>query len=367
MQDKKKKSTGKPNLSVSKGIPQPPSVNPELLGKVRKKRKEYSVNEYVDGILGGNITLLSQAITLVESNKPEHFEFAQKIIEACLPYGEDSVRIGITGVPGAGKSTFIETLGKKVTAMNRKLAVLAIDPSSENSKGSILGDKTRMEALAGNSQAFIRPSPSAGSLGGVARKTRESIILCEAAGFNTIFVETVGVGQSETMVHSMVDFFLLLMIAGAGDELQGIKRGIMEMADAIIINKADGNNIHRAEMTKTEFQNALSLFPPSKSGWKPRVLTCSAIEVRGIGEIWNTITEQIELTKSNGFFSEKRKRQSVIRMHDFIMENLKSSFYNDPEISAILPGLEADLHAGKITSYAAAGEMLNKYYKKKKH
>lgn len=367
MQDKKKKDNEKTALSVSKGIPQPPSVNPELLSRVRKRKKEYSADQYIDGILEGNITFLSQAITLVESNKPEHFDLSQKIIEACLPHSEGSVRIGITGVPGAGKSTFIETLGKKVTAMKRKLAVLAIDPSSEKSQGSILGDKTRMESLAGDPRAFIRPSPSAGSLGGVARKTRESIILCEAAGFNTIFVETVGVGQSETMVHSMVDFFLLLMISGAGDELQGIKRGIMEMADAIIINKADGNNIHRAEVTKTEFQNALSLFPPNKSGWKPRVLTCSALEVKGINEIWETINEQIELTETNGFFSEKRKNQSVIRMHDAILERLKSSFYDDPEISVILPGLEADLHNGRITSYAAAAEMLNKYFKKKEH
>ncbi|MBS0012159.1 MAG: methylmalonyl Co-A mutase-associated GTPase MeaB [Bacteroidales bacterium] len=364
MQEKKKRK-GKTALSVSKGIPQPPSVNPVLQGRIRKKRKEYSVNEYMDGILAGNISLLSQAITLVESNKTEHFDLAQKIVEACLPYGRDSVRIGITGVPGAGKSTFIETLGKKVTAMNRKLAVLAIDPSSEKSHGSILGDKTRMESLAADPLAFIRPSPSAGSLGGVARKTRESIILCEAAGFNTIFVETVGVGQSETMVHSMVDFFLLLMISGAGDELQGIKRGIMEMADAILINKADGNNIHRAEMTKTEFRNALSLFPPNKSGWKPRVLTCSAIEVRGIDEVWNTIMEQVELTRANGFFIEKRKRQSVIRMHDTILETLKSSFYRHPEIVDMLPGLETRLYEGKITSYSAATEMLNKYFNKK--
>jgi len=363
----KKKSKGKSSLSVSKGVPQPPSVNPELLGRIRKKRKEYSAAEYIDGILGGNITLLSQAITLVESNKSEHFELAQEIVEACLPHSENSIRIGITGVPGAGKSTFIETLGKKVTALNRKLAVLAIDPSSEKSHGSILGDKTRMELLAGDPMAFIRPSPSAGSLGGVARKTRESIILCEAAGFNTIFVETVGVGQSETMVHSMVDFFLLLMISGAGDELQGIKRGIMEMADAIIINKADGNNIHRAEMTKREFQNALTLFPPSESGWKPRVLTCSALEIRGIDEIWNTVEEQIELTKRNGFFTGKRKKQSVIRMHDTICENLKSSFYNDQDISSMLPRLEAALYEGKITSYSAAGELLHKYFKKKEH
>lgn len=365
MQEKKKKRKGKSALSVSQGIPQPPSVNPELLGKARKKRRVYSAHEYIDGILSGNITLLSQAITLVESNKSDHFELARKIVEGCLPHSENSIRIGITGVPGAGKSTFIETLGKKVTAMDRKLAVLAIDPSSEKSRGSILGDKTRMEALAADPDAFIRPSPSAGSLGGVARKTRESIILCEAAGFNTIFVETVGVGQSETMVHSMVDFFLLLMISGAGDELQGIKRGIMEMADAIVINKADGSNVHRAEMTKTEFQNALSLFPPNQSGWKPKVLTCSALETRGIDEIWNTISEQVELTRSNGYFTSKRKQQSVIRMHDTIIENLKSSFYNDPGIGGMLPGLEADLRDGKITSYSAAGIMLNKYHKKK--
>lgn len=362
MQDKKR-SKSKSALSVSKGVPQPPSVNPDLLKRVKKKRKQYSQEEYVNGILEGNISILSQAITLVESNKPEHFELAQGIIEACLPHSEDSIRIGITGVPGAGKSTFIETLGKKVTAMNRKLAVLAIDPSSEKSRGSILGDKTRMESLAGDPLAFIRPSPSAGSLGGVARKTRESIILCEAAGFNTIFVETVGVGQSETMVHSMVDFFLLLMISGAGDELQGIKRGIMEMADALIINKADGSNIHRAEMTRTEFQNALTLFPPSESGWKPRVLTCSAIEVRGIDEIWKTINEQIELTKNNGYFREKRKKQSVIRMHDSIIENLKSSFYNDPGVSAMIRDIEADLYEGKITSYSAASELLKKYFR----
>ena len=367
MQDNKKKDTGKTSLSVNKGIPQPPAVNPQFTGKARKRKRSYSVSEYVDGILEGNISLLSQAITLVESNKEEHFDLSQKIVEGCLPHGTDSVRIGITGVPGAGKSTFIETLGKKITAMDRKLAVLAIDPSSEKSLGSILGDKTRMEALANDPRAFIRPSPSAGSLGGVARKTRESIILCEAAGFNTIFVETVGVGQSETMVHSMVDFFLLLMISGAGDELQGIKRGIMEMADTIVINKADANNIHRAELTKAEFQNALSLFPPSKSGWKPRVLTCSALEVRGINEIWDTISEQIELTKNNDFFYKKRKQQFVIRMHDTIIENLKSSFYNDPEIKKILPSLESDLYNGKITSYSAAAEMLNKYYKKKDH
>ncbi len=362
MQDNNKRKRGKTALSVNKGIAQPPVVNPELAWKIRRRRKIYTADEYVEGILSGNITILSQAITLVESNKQEHFDLAQEIIESCLPYSENSIRIGITGVPGAGKSTFIETLGKKVTALNRKLAVLAIDPSSEKSHGSILGDKTRMESLASDSHAFIRPSPSAGSLGGVARKTRESIILCEAAGFDTVFVETVGVGQSETMVHSMVDFFLLLMISGAGDELQGIKRGIMEMADAIIINKADGNNIHKAEMTRAEFQNALSLFPPNKSGWKPRVLTCSSLEIRGINEIWDTVIEQIDLTKANGCFTERRKSQSVVRMHDTIIEHLKSDFYNDPEIKNMLSVIEEDLLKGKITSYSAASEMLHKYF-----
>ncbi|MCF8223433.1 MAG: methylmalonyl Co-A mutase-associated GTPase MeaB [Bacteroidales bacterium] len=364
MEDKDRKKKDQSSLSVNRGVESPPSVNPALSGKTRKKRRQFSIDEYVEGILDGNISILSRAITLVESNRKEHFDLAQQIIEKCLPHSRDSIRIGITGVPGAGKSTFIETLGKKITAMNRKLAVLAIDPSSEKSHGSILGDKTRMETLAGDSLAFIRPSPSAGSLGGVARKTRESIILCEAAGFNTIFVETVGVGQSETLVHSMVDFFLLLMISGAGDELQGIKRGIMEMADAIIINKADGNNVHRAEMTKTEFQNALTLFPANPSGWKPRVLTCSSLEVKGINEIWSTINEQIDHTTKNGYFEEKRKKQSVYRMHDTIMQSLKASFYNNPEISKQMKLEEKQVLEGKITSYSAAAEMLNKYFGK---
>ena len=230
-------------LAVNKGIEQPPIVNPHFR-KVRRQRM--TTDQYMEGIRSGNITVLSQAITLVESLLPEHYAQAQEIIERCLPYSGGSVRIGITGVPGAGKSTFIEAIGDMVTGLGHKLSVLAIDPSSERSKGSILGDKTRMETLVHNPKVFIRPSPSAGSLGGVARKTRESVILCEAAGFDVIFIETVGVGQSETAVHSMVDLFLLLQIAGAGDELQGIKRGIMEMADMIAINKADGNNVQRA-------------------------------------------------------------------------------------------------------------------------
>ena len=260
-------------LNVNSGVAQPPSVNPYLTR--RKKRRALTSGEIVEGILRGDITMLSRAVTLVESMASEHQVLAQEVIEKCLPHSGNSRRIGITGVPGAGKSTSIDVFGLHVLKDGGKLAVLAIDPSSERTKGSILGDKTRMERLAVHPNAFVRPSPSAGSLGGVARKTRETIVLCEAAGFNNIFVETVGVGQSETAVHSMVDFFLLLQLAGTGDELQGIKRGIMEMADGIVINKADGDNIHRAQLAQAQFRSALHLFPPTASGWQPEVLTYS--------------------------------------------------------------------------------------------
>ena len=269
---------------------------------LRKKRKKYSVDEFVKGVLSGNRTILSQAITMVESALPEHYDTAQKIIEKCLPFSSRSVRIGITGAPGAGKSTFIESFGLHLADSGKKIAVLAIDPSSINTKGSILGDKTRMERLSVNKNAFIRPSPSAGTLGGVARKTRESIILCEAAGFDTILVETVGVGQSEIAARSMVDFFLLLMLAGAGDEIQGIKRGIIEMADTIVITKADGKNKIAAENARITFQNALNLFPATHSGWKPLVLTCSAYENLGIREIWNLITDYVSLHRKDRVF-----------------------------------------------------------------
>jgi LAO/AO transport system kinase len=327
-------------------------------------KKKYSVDEYVSGIMTGNRTILSQAITLLESSLPMHYDTAQLVIERCLPYSTNSIRIGITGVPGAGKSTFIETFGKLITSKGRKLAVLAIDPSSEQTRGSILGDKTRMENLSNDPNAFIRPSPAAGTLGGVARKTRETIILCEAAGFNTIIVETVGVGQSEIAVSSMVDFFLLLMLAGAGDELQGIKRGIMEMADTIAITKTDGINKLIAERTKVEFQTALHLFPPSSSGWRPNVLTCSSVENTGIEEIWDSITSYVRMTKSSGWFEERRKQQEVIRMHDTIIENLKSSFYSKEEIKLMSADLERQLYDGTITSYKAAWNMLNKYFNK---
>jgi LAO/AO transport system kinase len=293
---------------------------------------------------------------------PDHYETAQAIIEKCLPYSSKSVRIGITGVPGAGKSTFIEAFGLYITRQGRKLAVLTIDPSSEQTKGSILGDKTRMEKLSIHPDAFIRPSPTAGTLGGVARKTRETIILCEAAGFDTILIETVGVGQSETEVHTMVDFFLLLMLAGAGDELQGIKRGIMEMADHIAITKADGLNKIIADNTRISFQNALRLFPKKSSGWVPQVHTCSARENTGIKELWDIITEYMEFTHKSGYFETFRKEQAVIRMHNTIQEYLNNSFYNHDDVRAMLPQVERQLHEGDVTSYKAALKLLDKYF-----
>jgi LAO/AO transport system kinase len=349
-------------LNIQNGVNQPPSINPGVL--TGKKRKKYSVDEYVEGILSGNRTILSQAITLAESSLPAHYEIIQSIIEKCLPYSARSIRIGITGVPGAGKSTFIESFGLFIVEEGRKLAVLAIDPSSGKTKGSILGDKTRMQRLGNHPSAFIRPSPSAGTLGGVARKTRETIILCEAAGFDTVIVETVGVGQSETAVHSMVDFFLLLMLAGAGDELQGIKRGIIEMADAIAINKADGSNIQAAESAKILYQNTLRLFPVPPSGWRPEVLTCSALGNNGIRELWDKILNYVQYTVKSGWFEERRKQQAVIRMNDVIMEYLNNSFYNNIEIRNLIPEFESQLRQGRITSYKAALSLIDKYLKK---
>jgi LAO/AO transport system kinase len=346
-------------LSVSEGVVQPPSVNPALR---RIKPRQLSVDQYTDGILSGNRTILSRAITLVESNLPEHALQAQEIIENCLPHTGNSVRIGITGVPGAGKSTFIESFGNFVIIQGCKLAVLAIDPSSEKSKGSILGDKTRMETLSSNENAFIRPSPSAGSLGGVARKTRESILLCEAAGYNVIFVETVGVGQSETAVHSMVDFFLLLMLAGAGDELQGIKRGIMEMADMIAITKADGSNIDKARRACAEYRSALHLYPKSESGWEPRVLTCSALENKGINEIWENISAYNKLTQNNSFFKERRQQQARYWMFETINEQLRNSFYNNPEMKEKLSILEMKVLNDQISPFIAAQQILDAYF-----
>jgi len=350
-------------LTVNAGVEQPPLVNPDALDRIRRnKRKTLTAEEYAEGILKGNITILSQAITLVESLREEHQNIAQTIIEHCLPYSGKSMRIGITGVPGAGKSTFIEAFGKKITSWGHKLAVLAIDPSSERSKGSILGDKTRMIELSCDSNAFIRPSPSAGSLGGVARKTRETVILCEAAGFDTIFIETVGVGQSETAVHSMVDFFLLLMISGAGDELQGIKRGIMEMANMIVINKADGSNVTKAMQAQAQYQSALHLFPPAPSGWTPKALTTSSLEKTGMEEIWNSIKEYLDITKNNGFFNANRQEQTKFWMYETINEALQNSFYSNQHIQPLLKNYEKEVSADKISSFIAAKELLNKYF-----
>lgn len=354
-------------LTVNPGVDQPPSVNPEAMARLRQlRRPPLTLDQMEQGIAEGNITVLSQAITLLESSRPDHAEQAQALISRCLPRAGRSVRIGLTGVPGAGKSTFIEAMGTAITAMGHRLAVLAIDPSSERSHGSILGDKTRMERLSANPMAFIRPSPSAGSLGGVARKTRETIVLCEAAGFDVIFIETVGVGQSETAVHSMVDFFLLLMIAGAGDELQGIKRGIMEMADLIAINKADGSNLQRAKLARAEFQNALHLFPPQESGWTPQALTCSALNSEGLHEIWDMVQEHIAHTKGNGYFDLRRNRQAKYWMHEAINEALRHNFYNDPRIAAMLEQAESDVMESRLSSFVAAQQMLEAYYRQTK-
>jgi LAO/AO transport system kinase len=284
--EKKKQSA----LNEKVGISAPEIISSSAVEQIQKFRnKEFSSQELIDGVLSGTISDLSRAITLVESTNTNHLAKANEVINACVPYANKSVRIGITGVPGVGKSTFIEAFGKHLTSLGKKVAVLAVDPSSTISHGSILGDKTRMEELVKDPKAYIRPSASGETLGGVARKTRETITLCEAAGFDTILIETVGVGQSETAVHSMVDFFLLLNISGAGDELQGIKRGIMEMADAIVINKADGDNIKKANLAKAEFNRALHLFPAKKSGWTPTTTTCSSITHEGIPGVWETI------------------------------------------------------------------------------
>ena len=350
-------------LTVNQGVEQPSIVNPYLNLRKKPKRRQYSAAEYVEGIVKGDVTMLSQAVTLVESVKPEHQVLAQEVIEKCLPYSGNSIRIGISGVPGAGKSTSIDVFGLHVLEeKGGKLAVLAIDPSSERSKGSILGDKTRMEKLSVHPKSFIRPSPSAGSLGGVARKTRETIILCEAAGFDKIFVETVGVGQSETAVHSMVDFFLLIQLADTGDELQGIKRGIMEMADGIIINKADGNNVEKAQLAATHFRNALHLFPAPESGWTPQVLTYSGFYNIGVKEIWDMVYAYIDFVRKNGYFEHRRNEQAKYWMYETINEHLRDSFYQNPEIASLLPLQEKDVLEGRATSFSAVRKLLEMYF-----
>ncbi len=351
-------------LVVNDGVEQPPVVNPYIKNFFKNKRRSIlTVEEYMDGIVKGDTVILSKAITLIESSLPEHRAMAREIITRCqeLSSANQSMRIGITGVPGAGKSTFIESFGNLVTERGHKLAVLAIDPSSEKSKGSILGDKTRMETLCNNPKAFIRPSPSAGSLGGVARKTRETVLLCETAGYDVVFIETVGVGQSETAVHSMSDFFLLLMLSGAGDDLQGIKRGIMEMSDLIAITKADGNNVDKANMARALYANALHLFPPTESTWVPTALTSSSLEKKGLDEIWAKIEEYFALVKGNGYYQKRRREQARFWMYESINESLKEMFYENPAIEKIITHYEDSVLEGKMDSFAAAGELLERY------
>ena len=317
-----------------------------------------SSSAYIEGILAGNRVILSRAITLIESNLLQDKELSYQVLEAILPHTGKSVRVGITGVPGVGKSTFIEAFGQHITSLHKKLAVLAIDPSSQLTKGSILGDKTRMEELARNPLAYIRPSPTSGSLGGVAHKTRETMLLCEAAGFEVIIVETVGVGQSETLVKGMVDFFLLLMLAGAGDELQGIKKGIMEMADALAITKADGDNAAKATQAQAEYQSALHLFPSSLTGWFPAVLTCSALTNAGIVALWELVEKHQTLMHKNGHFVQNRQTQQLAWMHSYIRQTLEDRFYQHPDIQQLLPQLTQAVQQGEMLPIRAASELL---------
>jgi len=316
-------------------------------------------NYYIDGVLEGNRRLIAKTITMVESSLPAHQELAKPIIDALLPYSGKAVRIGITGIPGVGKSAFIESFGMMLLKDEHRIAVLAVDPSSKKSGGSVMGDKTRMEKLSAEERAFIRPSPSGGTLGGVARKTRETMIVCEAAGFDVMIVETVGVGQSETTVASMVDFFLVLMLAGAGDELQGIKKGVLELADAIAVNKADGDNIKKAKRARKEYETALHLINPSSSNWLPPVVTCSALTLEGIVEIWKIVLDHRSKLKNTGEFEQKRKKQALEWMWALVEEGLRNKFYKDPDIKRRLPKITKKVERGKTAPTAAAFELLS--------
>lgn len=351
-------------LKVKQGVERPPVVNERAIKARKNIKHKLGFNDYMQGIKEGNRSILAKAITLIESSLPKHRELAQEIIQACLPLSGKSIRIGISGVPGVGKSTFIEAFGKSLSEKNHKIAVLAIDPSSSRSKGSILGDKTRMESLSRDKNAFIRPSPSAGSLGGVSQKTRESIILCEAAGFDIIIVETVGVGQSEIAVHSMVDFFLLLMLAGAGDELQGIKRGIIEMSDALIINKADGDNINKAKMAKVQYDNALHLFPPTDSGWVPKTDICSAYTGEGIDRVWMIIQDYIKITQENGYFKKNRQQQEIHRFLENIESRLINQFYENETVRTFISKAKEDISNYRRTVYSLVDELFALYNNK---
>jgi len=338
---------------MSGSVKNRPASDPAMKIKTKTLRPPLTIQDYADGLLEGNIMMLGRAVTLVESTKPAHQELASELINAILPYTGKSVRIGITGVPGVGKSTFIEAFGMHLATQGRRIAVLAIDPSSSISKGSILGDKTRMEKLSVHPNAFIRPSAASGSLGGVAYKTRETTLLCEAAGFDTIIIETVGVGQSETEVSQITDFFLLLMLAGAGDELQGIKRGIMELADGLVITKADGNNVEKAKAARSEYARALHFLPPHPSGWVPEVKIASSYEQKGIAEIQEMIEKYVGHQKANGYFFRKRQEQDLHAFRRLLGEQLQQLLYRRPGLREGIEQLEQDISRQQISPYAA--------------
>jgi LAO/AO transport system kinase len=326
---------------------------------VSKPKRRLSLEQYIEGVLAGNRMILARAITVIESDLPADGELAAELLDRVLPHSGRSRRVGITGVPGVGKSTFIDALGMHlIHDRGENVAVLSVDPSSPISGGSILGDKTRMERLAIEERAFIRPSPSRGHLGGVARRTRETILLCEAAGYNNILVETVGVGQSETAVRSMTDFFLLLMLAGAGDELQGMKRGIIEMLDGMAINKADGDNRKKAERARIEYANALHLFPATADGWTPPVVTCSSLNREGVSEVWQMVLDHRKLMESNGFLAQRRSLQALEWMNELVMIGLEESFRADRAVAARLPLLQEEVRRGHGTPFAASRELL---------
>ena len=350
-------------LHIRQGVSTPGQFNPGI-GKFFHRQPLPDIPDLIKAIQRGDRSMLGRAITLVESTLPEQQALARELIERCTPLSGNALRVGITGSPGVGKSTFIEAFGKILVGQGHRVAVLAIDPSSQLSKGSILGDKTRMHDLATLEEVFIRPSPSGGSVGGVARKTRETIVLCEAAGFDVVIVETVGVGQSEIAVHSMVDFFLLLLLPGAGDELQGIKRGIVEMADGLAVNKSDGANLQRARQAKVEYTAALHLFPPRPGGWQPSVQLCSAMENTGIAEIWGNILDYKVKAQGNGTFEEKRRGQSRYWMYETINDLLKNAFFEHPEVKAALQHDEAQVLAGKLSPFHAAEHLIARFLRR---
>lgn len=325
------------------------------------RRRILSVDEYVQGVLNGNRMILSRAITLIESNAPAHFEIAQQVLKELLPHTGKSVRVGITGVPGAGKSTFIEALGCRLCEQGNKVAVLAVDPSSTVTKGSILGDKTRMESLSKQPQAFIRPSPSSGTLGGVTRKSRETLLLCEAAGFDVILVETVGVGQSETTVRSMVDFFLLVVLTGAGDELQGMKKGVMELADAILINKADGDNKQRALVARADYERILHYLRPATEGWATHAYTCSALTGEGIADIWDVVKKFRQTTQDSGAFTGRRRKQTLSWVYTMVEEHLRGLFFQNPNVISLKAGIENQVVEGRISATMAVQQLIRAF------